>query len=135
MTQHPNYLQSAPDPDEESPEAQPVPEAEPVDQGVADAPELSPDVSPEPSPYAEYESAGTPMTDPQPGSYPPPAAPGEKKGGNRTLIIVLVVIGVILILCCCAVFVLPTIFGDSIQDIFDEIIRDLETGALFYLIV
>jgi flagellar basal body-associated protein FliL len=62
----------------------------------------------------------------------PETPPGQKS--NKTLIIVLVVVGVLLLLCCCVFILTPMIFGPSIEEIFEEIMRDLEGAAIYFLV-
>ncbi len=80
----------------------------------------------EPEPFPDYEATPPSREEPAGAGYPPPSEPVKGKKDNKTLIIVLVVIGVLLLCCCIAFFVLPALLGPEVENIFDEIIRNLE---------
>ena len=61
--------------------------------------------------------------------------PAPPKKDNKTLIIVLVVVAVLLLCCCCGVFGIPAIFGDVIQEIFEEIEYQLSAAPLYWPLI
>ena len=86
---------------------------------LPEEPVLPPEPAFEPPPIGEE-----PVYVPPP---PPPVASAGKK--NKTWIIVIVIVAVLLLCCCCVVILVPTLFGDTIQEIFDEITRELSLVA------
>lgn len=58
------------------------------------------------------------------------AEPTEEKKSNTALIIIIVVVLVLIVLCCCCVFgvwLVPTLLGPSVGNVFSNIIEGLET--------
>jgi hypothetical protein len=107
------------------PEPEPISGPEPVDAGPE--PEMKPPpapVTPQEIPGGGVGTMGVPEAEPD--------APTTTKS-NRTLIIVLVVVGVVLLLCCCIVIVGPMIFGPGIEDVFEDIMEEM--NALTYVLV
>jgi hypothetical protein len=119
------------------PETEPLAEEPLAAEPLAAEPPLPPgeekvtEAVPLPSEPEETELEPTfspPITEPETTFTPPPPPPPEITSAgktNKTLIIVIVVIVLLLLCCCCVVVVLPTVFGDTIQEVFDEIINEL----------
>jgi hypothetical protein len=65
----------------------------------------------------------------QPQYAPPPAPPAQK---SNTGLIIGIIVGVLLLCCCCVlvvVFVLPALMGPDMQNIFEDIERELSMAA------
>jgi len=57
------------------------------------------------------------------------AEPMEEKKSNKTLIIIIVVVVVLILLCCCCVlglWLVPSLLGPSVGNVFSNIIEELE---------
>ncbi len=82
--------------------------------------------TPEPEPVPSE-----PTTLPPDMGYEP--TPPASKDSTKTILIVLAVVAGLSLLCCCVTFVILSLLGGPIEEIFEEVSEQVGSGLLLYL--